>query len=78
MQTSLYEFQKTGILFGIQRHGRILLGDEMGVGKTIQAIGVMYHFKAQWPLMIFCPSSLKYSWRDEFLQWVPSITKSDI
>ena len=50
----------------------------MGVGKTVQAIAIMYVFKYQWPLMILCPSSLKYSWRDEILQWLPSIKASDI
>lgn len=78
MQKDLYEFQKKGILYGVERFGRLLLGDEMGVGKTIQAIGIMYIFKMDWPLMIFCPSSLKYTWRDEFLQWIPTIKKDDI
>ena len=32
---SLYEFQKVGVQFGIDHHGRCILGDEMGVGKTI-------------------------------------------
>ena len=31
----LYEFQKEGISFAIKQHGRVLIGDEMGVGKTI-------------------------------------------
>ena len=31
----LYKFQKDGIEFGVRRFGRLLLGDEMGVGKTI-------------------------------------------
>mgnify|MGYP002631158578 CR=1 FL=1 len=35
MRQSLYEFQKKGIEFGVKHFGRILLGDEMGVGKTI-------------------------------------------
>ena len=35
MMKALYEFQKKGIEYGIQRFGRMLLGDEMGVGKTI-------------------------------------------
>ena len=35
MVKALYEFQKKGIEYGIQRFGRMLLGDEMGVGKTI-------------------------------------------
>ena len=28
--------------------------------------------------MIFCPSSLKYTWRDEILKWLPSIKRDDI
>jgi SWI/SNF-related matrix-associated actin-dependent regulator 1 of chromatin subfamily A len=56
----------------------MLLGDEMGVGKTIQAICIMYIFKAQWPLLIICPSSFKYSWRDEILRWLPSVKATDI
>jgi SWI/SNF-related matrix-associated actin-dependent regulator of chromatin subfamily A-like protein 1 len=31
----MYNFQKEGVMFGIKKFGRILLGDEMGVGKTI-------------------------------------------
>ena len=42
--------------------GRILIGDEMGVGKTIQAIGISYVFKDDWPLLIVCPSSLVFNW----------------
>ena len=39
---SLYPFQKEGINFGIKHHCRFLLADEMGVGKTIQAISSTY------------------------------------
>lgn len=35
LSKNLYEFQKQGIEFGVKRFGRILLGDEMGVGKTL-------------------------------------------
>lgn len=78
LSNNLYEFQKKGIEFGVKRFGRILLGDEMGVGKTLQAIGIMYMYRTDWPLIILCPSSLKYSWRDEILKWVSSIKKKDI
>ena len=42
----------------------------MGVGKTIQALGVMSLYKEDWPLLIICPSSLRYTWRDEINKWV--------
>ena len=35
IKENLYDFQKKGIEFGISRFGRVLLGDEMGVGKTL-------------------------------------------
>ena len=78
MVKALYEFQKKGIEYGIQRFGRMLLGDEMGVGKTIQAIGIQYLYKNDWPLLILCPSSLKYTWQDEILEWLPTIKSPDI
>lgn len=44
---ALYDFQKDGIKFGIERKGRILLADEMGVGKTVQAIGIALMYKEE-------------------------------
>jgi SWI/SNF-related matrix-associated actin-dependent regulator 1 of chromatin subfamily A len=70
MLTCLYNFQKEGIEYAINKHGRMLIADEMGVGKTIQAIGISYIYKAEWPVLILAPSSLKYNWRDEILEWL--------
>eukprot|EP00347_Sterkiella_histriomuscorum_P013935 403362793 len=75
---NLYEFQKKGIEFGFSRFGRLLLGDEMGVGKTIQAIGISYGYKQDWPLFIVAPSSLRYTWKDEIMKWIPTIKEKDI
>ena len=47
MLSNLYNFQKGGIEFGIKKNGRMLLADEMGVGKTIQAIGISAIFKGR-------------------------------
>ena len=69
----LYKFQKEGINFGIEKKGRILLADEMGVGKTIQAIGISLLYKENWPVLIICPASLKFVWRNEILRWIPDI-----
>lgn len=56
----------------------MLLGDEMGVGKTVQAIGIAYLYKTDWPLLIITPASLKFTWRDELLNWLPSLRPCDI
>ena len=75
---ALYDFQKEGIKFGLERKGRILLADEMGVGKTVQALGISLLFKEDWPILIICPSSLKFVWRDEILKWIPDINDDKI
>ena len=67
---NLYEFQKEGIQFGIDHHCRMLFGDEMGVGKTIQALALTYLFKEDWPVLIVCPASMKYSWKAEIEKWL--------
>ena len=74
----LYNFQKEGIKFGLERKGRILLADEMGVGKTVQALGIALSYKEEWPILIICPSSLKFVWRDEILKWIPNINDDKI
>lgn len=74
----MYEFQRQGVTYGIEKYGRMLLGDEMGVGKTIQAIGIAYIYKNDWPLLVITPASLKFQWHDEILKWLPTIQPSDI
>ena len=50
----------------------------MGVGKTVQAIGIALLYKEEWPVLIICPSSLKFVWRDEILKWIPNINDDKI
>lgn len=80
MYSLLYPFQKVGIDFGIKKLGRVLIADEMGVGKTIQAIGIAAIFKEDWPVLIVTPSSLKFQWRDEITNWLSedNVTKKDV
>ncbi|XP_007894390.1 DNA annealing helicase and endonuclease ZRANB3 isoform X3 [Callorhinchus milii] len=50
----------------------------MGLGKTIQAIAVAYMYKAEWPLLIVVPSSLKYPWIEEIEKWIPELNPEDV
>jgi SNF2 family DNA or RNA helicase len=45
----------------------------MRVGKTIQAISIAYLYRKDWPLMVICPSSLRFTWRDEILNCIKCI-----
>ena len=40
LRQALMPFQRAGVQFALRREGRILLADEMGVGKTVQAIAI--------------------------------------
>ena len=60
--------------------GKALIGDEMGVGKSAQAIALVKHFGGR--VCIVCPSYLKNNWMRECTFWHPnldiSIVKKDV
>ena len=59
-----YEYQKEGIIKGLEwKH--LFIGDEPGLGKTLQSIGVVDTANA-YPCLVICPSSLKINWQREF------------
>jgi SNF2 family DNA or RNA helicase len=67
INTSLYTYQKEGVI-GIIRAGRVLLADDMGLGKTIEAIAAVEIFSRYFDVnkvLIICPTSLKYQWKNE-------------
>lgn len=74
----LFPFQRDALVYGLRRGGNILLADDMGLGKTVQAIALAYCFFKEWPLLVVCPSSVKYQWKDAFLQWVPGFEDYDV
>jgi SWI/SNF-related matrix-associated actin-dependent regulator 1 of chromatin subfamily A len=63
-----FPFQRAGIHFAFQRD-HTLLYDEMGVGKTIQAIGLINKLEAK-KVLIICPNSLKLNWIRELDKWL--------
>jgi SWI/SNF-related matrix-associated actin-dependent regulator 1 of chromatin subfamily A len=60
-------FQSAGIVYASNRQNT-LIGDEPGLGKTIQAIGLANLIKAKHVLVI-CPASVRLQWRKEIIKW---------
>ena len=67
----LYPFQYVGVAFVEAANGRAMIGDEMGIGKTIQAIAYSVLHHEQWPVLVVCPANVKYNWAKEITKWVP-------
>jgi SWI/SNF-related matrix-associated actin-dependent regulator 1 of chromatin subfamily A len=63
-----FGFQRAGIKFASERDA-CLIGDDMGVGKTIQIIGVMNVKRAQTALVV-CPASMLLTWAKELHVWL--------
>ncbi len=70
LSMKLAPYQRGGVDFVMQRTGRALIADEMGLGKTVQGIASMTCFEDEWPLLVLSPSSARYHWEAEFLQWL--------
>jgi SNF2 family DNA or RNA helicase len=67
----LYPFQRAGVAFMHVAHCG-LLGDEMGAGKSIQALTVMAD--GGLPAIVICPNSVKRHWAREAARWLPEAT----
>lgn len=67
LKTELLPYQLDGIAFAALA-GRSILADDLGLGKTVQAVGVA-EFLARYgvvqKVLVICPASLKSQWRSE-------------
>lgn len=77
LKIPLFPFQRNGVAYILEKK-RVIVGDQMGLGKTGQAIVAMEHAKP-FPCLIICPSSLKLNWQKEISKWTnrKSIILSD-
>lgn len=62
-----YDYQRKGIAY-ILREKKVIVGDQMGLGKTMQAIAAITAAKA-FPCLVVCPASLKINWEREWEMW---------
>ncbi|GIX61227.1 DNA helicase, putative [Babesia caballi] len=75
LYSQLRPFQREGVKFGVHRNGRVLIGDEMGLGKTLQALAISAFYQEDWPLLIVCPSSLRFQWHDQCERWLAHLVQ---
>lgn len=67
--SKLKSFQVETVKFVLRHGGRAMLGDEMGCGKTAQAIACMQQYVDHWPVLILMPPSLLAQWKGELLKF---------
>lgn len=67
----LYPFQRRGATWMASRD-RALLGDDMGVGKTITAL-TSIPYQAPAGVLVVCIASVKYTWLEEIATWRPDL-----
>lgn len=74
---ALYPFQREGIQMALARNGKVILADDMGLGKSIQALGIAAYYKLEWPLLIITPASMVASWSEQVKRWLPQSAPPD-
>jgi SWI/SNF-related matrix-associated actin-dependent regulator 1 of chromatin subfamily A len=61
-------YQKAGIEFSKDRNA--LIADQPGLGKTIQAVGVININPHINKVLVICPASLRINWKREMEKWL--------
>lgn len=61
------QFQIAGVEYIIRKNGG-LIGDEMGIGKTAQAIGIANYTEAR-RVLVICPAAIRLNWQREIRKW---------
>ena len=70
---SLYPFQYVGVRFAELANGRCVIGDDMGIGKTMQAIAYAALHPELSPVLVVCPAIVKWNWTNEIKKWVKDV-----
>jgi len=64
---AMKNYQIESVAF-IEKHRRVILADEQGLGKTLSAIVCI-----DTPAIIVCPATLKHNWVNEVAKWRPEL-----
>ena len=72
LELPFYLYQKQGAGFMTVAEAS-LLGDQPGLGKTLQSIATT-RIKKSKKILVFCPMSVKKTWQEEIEKWNPEAT----
>ena len=76
LQEALRPYQADGVRWmkALSRYGFSgILADDMGLGKTLQVLAFLASEDHQKPVLIVCPKSLVYNWRNEIRKWLGDV-----
>ncbi|ONK56377.1 uncharacterized protein A4U43_C10F7830 [Asparagus officinalis] len=80
VSADLKPHQIEGVSWLVRRYElgvNVVLGDEMGIGKTLQAISLLsylkFHLMSPGPFLVLCPLSVTDGWISEFTKFCPSL-----
>ncbi|CAO3637792.1 unnamed protein product [Mucor hiemalis] len=62
-----YPVLQKAVSLGIERGGRILIGNENGIGSVESALALAKVYEEDWPALLICPSFLQQSWKMEVI-----------
>ena len=56
------------VMAGIERGGRILIGNENGIGTTESALALTKVYQDEWPVLFMTPSIMSLNWKMEAMK----------
>lgn len=63
LKLPLFPYQKVAVEFADRAHGRAMIADQMGLGKTVVALG--FAEKKNYKTLVVCPKSVVTNWMRE-------------
>jgi SWI/SNF-related matrix-associated actin-dependent regulator 1 of chromatin subfamily A len=70
-EKSLYPYQLVGAKFIEMSNGNCMISDTVGLGKSAQALSFVFNHPEMYPVVIVCPSTVKYQWDEYCRTWIP-------
>lgn len=75
---SMFEYQREGVKKVITKFdGKAMICDEMGLGKSLQALAVSAYYNHK-RVLVVCPAYLRFNWCNEIKKWIGKSTSVQI